>query len=196
MLDLDFKNLDSIFTGDPFQLNLVSKDDQINFIGNVLDQVERIEGSYEAAFTVGGTIEKPALVDGYFRMEDGRMILSRVRNPITELDIDATIDSSIMVINSLSAYANKETDFWDDAIGVVSGLGHSLKVIVERNEHTDAVFQGRLIDLSQTGARFPRRKRQDLRADRPNLHSHQSGDARDRKAFVRGAGGVRSTRRI
>jgi autotransporter translocation and assembly factor TamB len=122
LLNLDFAKMDSIFTGYPFQLNLVSNDDQINFIGNILDQVERIEGPYEAALTLGGTLEKPALVDGYFRMEDGQMILSRVRNPITELEIDATIDSSVMVINSLSAYANKETDFWDDAIGVVNSL--------------------------------------------------------------------------
>ncbi|MCK4559080.1 MAG: translocation/assembly module TamB domain-containing protein [Calditrichia bacterium] len=122
LLNLDIANMDSIFTGYPFQLNLVSKDDQINFIGNFLDQVERIEGPYEAAFTIGGTLERPALVDGYFRMEDGQMILSRIRNPITELEIDATIDSSILVINSLSAYANKETDFWDDVIGVVNSL--------------------------------------------------------------------------
>ncbi|MCK4753682.1 MAG: translocation/assembly module TamB domain-containing protein, partial [Calditrichia bacterium] len=122
LLNLDFAKMDSIFTGYPFQLNLVSKDDQINFIGNFLDQVERIEGPYEAAFTIGGTLERPALVDGYFRMEDGQMILSRIRNPIMELEIDATIDSSILVINSLSAYANKETDFWDDAIGVVNSL--------------------------------------------------------------------------
>jgi len=122
LLNLDFSKMDSIFTGYPFQLNLVSKDDQINFIGNVLDQVEGIVGHYEAAFTIGGTLEKPALVDGYFRMEDGEMTLSRIRNPITELEIDATIDSSIMTINSLSAYANRETDFWDDAMGVVNSL--------------------------------------------------------------------------
>jgi autotransporter translocation and assembly factor TamB len=122
LINLDFEKMDSIFAGYPFQLKLVSNDDQINFIGNFLDQVERIEGPYETAFTLGGTLDKPALVDGYFRMEDGQIILSRVRNPITELNIDATIDSSVMVINSLSAYANRETDFWDDAIGLVSSL--------------------------------------------------------------------------
>jgi hypothetical protein len=59
LLNLDFAKMDSIFTGYPFQLNLVSKDDQINFIGNFLDQVERIEGPYEAAFTISGTLERP-----------------------------------------------------------------------------------------------------------------------------------------
>jgi autotransporter translocation and assembly factor TamB len=122
LINLNFDKMDSIFSGYPFQVKLVSNDDQINFIGNFLDQVERIEGPYEAAFTVGGTLDKPALVDGYFRMEDGQMVLSRVRNPITDLDIDATIDSSVMTINSLSAFASKETDFWDDAIGLFSSL--------------------------------------------------------------------------
>jgi len=122
LLNLDFAKMDSIFTGYPFQLNLVSNDDRINFIGNILDQVEGLKGAYESAFTIGGTLEKPTLVDGYFRMEDGQLTLSRVRNPITELEIDATVENSILVINSLSGYANKETDFWDDAIGVVNSL--------------------------------------------------------------------------
>jgi autotransporter translocation and assembly factor TamB len=122
LINLDIEQLDSIFADYPFQLNLVSKDDQINFIGNILDQIERIEGPYEAAFTIGGTLKKPSLLNGYFRMEDGQMILSRVRNPVTELEIDATIDGSVMFINSISAYAYKETDFWDDAIGVFNSL--------------------------------------------------------------------------
>jgi hypothetical protein len=127
LINLDFAKMDSIFTGHPFQLNLVSQDDQINFIGNVLDQVEKIDGAYEAAFTIGGTLKKPALVDGYFRMEDGQMTLSRVKNPLTELEIDATINNSILAINSLSAYSNKETDFWDDAIGVVNSLFRAVR---------------------------------------------------------------------
>jgi autotransporter translocation and assembly factor TamB len=121
-INLDIEKIDSIFTGYPFQLKLVSNDDEIKFIGNFLDQVQRIEGPYEASFTLGGTLDKPALIDGFFRMEDGRIILSRVRNPITELDIDATIDNTVLTINSLSAYANKETDFWDDAIGFFNSL--------------------------------------------------------------------------
>ncbi len=122
LINLDLEKMDSIFTGYPFHLELVSKDDQIKFIGNFLDQVESIEGPYEASFTLGGTLDKPALINGYFRMEDGRMILSRVRNPITELEIDATIDNKLMTINSFSAYANRHTDFWDDVIGMFNSL--------------------------------------------------------------------------
>jgi hypothetical protein len=127
LLNLDFEKMDSIFTGHSFQLNLVSNDDQINFIGNVLDQVEGIKGPYEAAFTLGGTFEKPTLLNGYFRMEDGQMTLSRIRSPLTELEIDATIENSILEINSLSAYSNKETDFWDDAMGVVNSLFRAVR---------------------------------------------------------------------
>ena len=50
------------------------------------------------------------------------MTLSRIRSPLTELEIDATIENSILEINSLSAYSNKDTDFWDDAMGVVNSL--------------------------------------------------------------------------
>jgi hypothetical protein len=122
LLNLDFTNLDSIVSGLPFQLELESKDNQISFIGNIMDQVERVEGPYEAFFTLGGTLDKPSLVSGSFQLEDGKLILSRIGNPITQLQIDATIDSSRMNINSLYGFAGKNTDFWEDAFGVVKSL--------------------------------------------------------------------------
>jgi len=118
-ITLELDNLDSVFTGHPFRLTLESKDDNISFIGNFLDQVERIEGPYEAAFTLAGLINQPALVDGYFRLNDGKLILSRIKNPITDIQIDATIENSKLVINSLSGYAEKKKDFWESAYGVV-----------------------------------------------------------------------------
>ena len=119
LINFDLSNVDSIFTGLPFQLQVNSVDDNISFLGNILDQVERIEGPYEAAFTLSGTFDKPALTDGYFRLQDGQLVLSRIRNPITDLQIDATIENSMMEIHSISGYAGKDTDFWEDAYGVV-----------------------------------------------------------------------------
>ncbi|TFH02206.1 MAG: hypothetical protein E4H13_02780, partial [Calditrichales bacterium] len=88
-LNLDFAHLESVVKDMPFELQIQSRDNKITFLGLFLDQVERIEGSYEAALTIAGTHKKPALVDGYFRMTDGTLTLSRVRNPIKELNIDA-----------------------------------------------------------------------------------------------------------
>lgn len=119
LINFDLTNADSIFSGLPFQLHVSSRDNQISFLGNFLDQVEKIEGPYEADFTLSGTPDKPALTDGYFRLQDGQLVLSRIRNPITELQIDATIENSMMEIHSISGYAGKDTDFWEDAYGVV-----------------------------------------------------------------------------
>ena len=55
------------------------------------------------------------------------MTLSRIRNPITDLSIDARIDSSKLVFNALSGYSKKESDFWDDVIGVVDRLFRTLR---------------------------------------------------------------------
>ena len=121
-LNLDFSNLDSIITGLPFELTLVSKDDKVSFIGNFLDQVERLEGPYEASFTFSGTLDKPSLRKGYFKMDDGQIILSRVRNPIRELEIDATIENSLLTLNHFSAFAQKDKDFWDKTFGIFNKL--------------------------------------------------------------------------
>ena len=118
-ITLDLDNLDSVFTGHDFRLTVESKDDNVSFIGNFLDQVERIEGPYEAAFTFAGMINQPSLVEGYFRLNEGRLILSRIKNPITDIQIDATIENSRLVINSLSGQAEKKKDFWESAYGVV-----------------------------------------------------------------------------
>ena len=119
LMNFNLSNIDSIFLNRPFEMEIRSKDDRIAFLGSFFDQVERIDGPFETAFVLAGTFEKAALVSGYFKMNDGRLILSRVRNPIINIEIDATVDSSLMTIHSLNGYAAKETDFWEDAYSVV-----------------------------------------------------------------------------
>ena len=119
LINFNLTSIDSIIQDRPFELAVTSQGDRITFLGNILDQVERLEGAFEASFLLSGTWQKASLVSGYFKMDDGRLLLSRIRNPITNVEIDATIDSSMMVIHSISGYAGKETDFWEDAYGLV-----------------------------------------------------------------------------
>jgi len=119
LINFNLASIDSIIQDRPFELAVTSQGDRITFLGNILEQVERLEGAFEASFLLSGTWQKASLVKGYFKMDDGRLLLSRIRNPITNVEIDATIDSSMMVIHSVSGYASKETDFWEDAYSVV-----------------------------------------------------------------------------
>ena len=78
----------------------------------MIDQVEQIRGPYKIQVLIGGSLEKPQIKNGFFKLENGELELSRVRNTISDLSIDATIKDSIMTIHSLSGYAAEEKIFW------------------------------------------------------------------------------------
>jgi hypothetical protein len=50
-------------------------------------------------------------------MENGRLGLSRIKNPITNVNIDASVENSLMTIKSLSGYSEKHKDFWERIYG-------------------------------------------------------------------------------
>jgi len=110
-IELDLANLDFNLNNQPLDLNIFSKDDRIEFIGNFMDQIERITGEYETNLHINGTPEKPILNDGYFNIDGGNLVLSRVKNQISDLSVDATIKDSELIIEDLSAFSIKEKDF-------------------------------------------------------------------------------------
>ncbi len=72
--------------------------------------METIKGDYEIELYIGGTPEKPAVSKGFINLKDGEILLSRVRQPITDVQFDAVIVDSVMIINNFSGYSIKEKD--------------------------------------------------------------------------------------
>lgn len=129
----------------PFELRMHSADDRITFLGLVMDQVEKIEGPYQAEFIIGGTPAKPALKSGSFSLDDGILTLSRVRNPITKVKVRAKIKDSIMTISSFSGYAEKEKDFWETGWSYVQRL---LRLFKGQTRKTGTVSGSGTINLA------------------------------------------------
>ncbi len=110
---LDLTQPDTNFTRRPFELNIHSEDDTLAFIGFLTDQVERLHGPFLMDITLGGSLSNPVLKSGQIAIENGILELSRVMNPITEVNLEARIVDQRMEILSFSGYAAKDKDFWD-----------------------------------------------------------------------------------
>jgi hypothetical protein len=110
---LDLTEPDTLIGHRPFLLNLHSHDDCLEFIGLFNEQIEGLYGEYETELTLTGTLLKPVLSNGFFRMENGRLGLSRIKNPVTGLSIEASIENSLMTIKSFKGYSEKHKDFWE-----------------------------------------------------------------------------------
>ncbi len=121
-LDLDLTDLNFDFENSPFELSAFSKDDKIDFLGNFLDQIEKLIGDYETNIHIHGTLNKPVIDSGYFRINDGELVLSRVKDPVTDLSVDIVIEDSIMKIINLSGYSVKKKDIWETAWGYLDGF--------------------------------------------------------------------------
>jgi len=126
-LPIDFTNLNFDFENSPFELTVKSNDDRIEFLGNFLDQVEKITGNYEAQIQVQGTPAKPVLSDGFFRIEDGEIELSRVKDPVVDIFMEAVIQDSVMRIEKLSGFSIKEKDILEEAWSYATKLFRFIK---------------------------------------------------------------------
>ena len=56
-------NLDFDINNQPLDLIIFSKDDRIDFIGNFMDQIERITGEYETKIHITGTPRNPIFLN-------------------------------------------------------------------------------------------------------------------------------------
>lgn len=108
--DLTLTDIDTNLLDKPFKLFLHSKDNEISVISLINEQLETIKGNYEIELYIGGTPEKPAVSKGFINLNDGEILLSRVRDPITDVQFDAVIVDSVMTINNFSGYSIKEKD--------------------------------------------------------------------------------------
>lgn len=124
--DLNFVNPDTAIFDKPFHMRLFSTDNSIQFIGELNDQVEKLNGPYNFDIAIGGTIKKPAVKSGFFNMEKGTLTLSRVRNPIRDINLNVQIEDSVLTFRSFSGYSVKKKDFlqkiWSGMIGFFNYL--------------------------------------------------------------------------
>jgi len=120
--NLDFLRPDTVLTDKPFSFILTSRDKAISFLGLFNEQVESVRGDYDMQLELGGTPARPAVTGGYIHLNDGAIILSRVRDPLTNVTINAGIEDSVLTFEDFRAYSVKEKDWLEKAWQFVQGL--------------------------------------------------------------------------
>ena len=110
---LNLSEIDTAFTEKRFQLWITSRDKQMKFLSQLSDQVENIKGDYALDFHLGGTLQHPALLEGFLRLQNGQIILSKIKDPIQNVTLDAVVRDSVLIINEASATSLPAEDFWE-----------------------------------------------------------------------------------
>lgn len=113
--DLNLAAIDTMFMDKPMAFVLRSSDDEISFIGYLNEQLDAIQGPYDLELHIGGTPDKPALSSGFIHMEKGKLLLSRVRDPLRKVNIDASIEDSVLTLNHFTAYSVQDKDLLEKA---------------------------------------------------------------------------------
>ena len=111
--ELNLSQIDTTFAEKRFQLWITSHDRQMKFLSRLTDQVENIKGDYAMDFHLGGTLRHPALLDGFLRLQNGRLILSKVKDPLKNVTIDAVVRDSVLIFKKASAMSLPAEDFWE-----------------------------------------------------------------------------------
>ncbi|MEJ2545790.1 MAG: translocation/assembly module TamB domain-containing protein, partial [Calditrichaceae bacterium] len=101
---------------------LRSKDDKIGFLGLFNEQIESINGPFDMELYIGGTPEAPAITSGYIQINNGEILLSRILDPIREVNVDIAIEDSVLQINKFEGYSIEEKDFLEKSWRLVKAL--------------------------------------------------------------------------
>ncbi len=111
-VNLDLTELDSNLVHMPLDLDLRCEDNTLEFIGFLTDQVERVHGPFRLDLKIRGTPANPRIDSGNLELKNGIIELSRVKNPITDVYLDADFDNGIMIINEFSGYSRAGAEFF------------------------------------------------------------------------------------
>ena len=106
----------------PFELFIHSKDDTIGFIGHLNPQVESIAGPYELELTLDGSARKPALREGFLTMDNGVILLSRVKDPVTNVRIKARAEDYLLNFDEVELHSVKPKDYLEKGFSFISRL--------------------------------------------------------------------------
>jgi hypothetical protein len=121
-VDLDLSALDTGLVHMPIELDVHCEDDSIEFIGFLTEQVERIYGPFVLDLKIQGSPANPKLHSGNLKFVDGVIELSRVKNPITNVYLDAELEDGILTIDEFSGNSQPEKSFMDRFLGLFDPL--------------------------------------------------------------------------
>jgi hypothetical protein len=120
---LDFMQPDSAFKDNQFNLFVQSSGDSLTFLKEINDQLYAVYGDYKLELNIGGTLERPGIESGYLELDKGEILLSRVFDPIEDVNIRFDIEDSLLTIKRFDGAATAPKDLiekgWDWLINIL-----------------------------------------------------------------------------
>ena len=141
---LDFMQPDSSFENREFNLFVQSSGDSLSFLNELNDQLYAIYGDYELELNIGGTLKKPGIESGYLQLNKGEILLSRVYDPIDDVNIRFDIEDSLLTVNRFEGTSTAPNDLLE------KGWAWLLNILpwVNDNEEKGTINAAGTVDLS------------------------------------------------
>lgn len=103
IISWDINNISNIFSDKRFSLFIKIQDDSISFLNVLTPEVDLLLGNVDADLKLGGSIEKPELLGGNLSITNGTLYLSKLENPISDLQFSSIIEGHILKIQKGNA---------------------------------------------------------------------------------------------
>ncbi len=94
----NLKKPDSIFVDKKFSLYLTVKEDSIDFFNILIPDVDILYGDIRASLGLGGNIDNPKLLSGRIDIANGTLFLSKIENPLTQIQFSSVIEEEKLKI--------------------------------------------------------------------------------------------------
>ncbi len=103
VINWDIDNLADIFSDQKFSLQMSVREDTVNFLNVLTPEVDLLLGKIDAVVNLGGTIEKPKVTGGHFNVTEGTLYLSKLENPISNLQLESVFEGHVLKIKKSNA---------------------------------------------------------------------------------------------
>jgi len=97
-LHLDLNNPDEIFLDKRFGLFVKMQEDTVNFISLLTPEVDELTGKIDFTARLGGTWDYPSLIEAEADISNGKLYLTKVENPVTNIEFEASLKNNKLEI--------------------------------------------------------------------------------------------------
>lgn len=98
-INWNFNDLSALFQDKSFGLIFNIKEDSLNFLYAFIPDVDRIIGNINVTAKFGGDIDHPQLISGNVDIKNGDLYLTKIENPIRNINAIAHIDNKRLIID-------------------------------------------------------------------------------------------------
>jgi autotransporter translocation and assembly factor TamB len=104
----DPDHLDSLLVDKDFRLRVQIDEDSLNFLTVLNPEIDQLTGDIHLDALLTGNYDNPQIVEGKFKVENGRLFLSKLENSIGEISLASHIEGRKLLIDNFSARSPKK----------------------------------------------------------------------------------------